>query len=497
MTISSAQCFWFILLLQAIEHSKPCADIVFVLDGSGSVKQQFKQMINMVSDLAKQFDIEKRGHRIAILEFSSKAILSKWLRYPFDHIKVVSMKDFLTNSDMEKVIQNLPHIHGTTDTGRALGVVLQEFLPQHRSGSLFLIFVITDGYYRDTEEVQQNVASLVAKPNVQLFVATASKLHNMQGLLLLVNNDSSHIVANTNFLNISQNILKPYNECFDLGTSFIQKKIISSPTIINNTSTSTTTTKHRINGQRNVRKKAKYSENLGSKSDSLAEFASRPVRFVDTSSKRTVNFSTLPTVSTITTRNIPMKFDIKPGCLLDVVFLMDFSGGVSDKRDVYIDFVSILIRSLDLNRTSAHVAAIYYSGPKRARTLFHLRKHSRTEEAIKDLHQAPSNGGTTRTGEAIYYAINEFSEKFGARKGAKKMIIIFTDGYSQDNPAEASRAAHIKGIELKAVSVEDENVPPDTKQIIAITGDPSDTYSSKDFKKLQSLFGEYSRRCKL
>lgn len=39
---------------------------------------------------------------------------------------------------------------------------------------------------------------------------------------------------------------------------------------------------------------------------------------------------------------------------------------------------------------------------------------------------------------------------------------------------EASRAARSKGIELKAVSVEDENVPPDTEQITAITGgDPS------------------------
>lgn len=49
---------------------------------------------------------------------------------------------------MAKVIQNLSHIRGATDTGHALGVVLQEFLPQHRPGSPFLVFVITDGYYR-------------------------------------------------------------------------------------------------------------------------------------------------------------------------------------------------------------------------------------------------------------------------------------------------------------------------------------------------------------
>lgn len=77
------------------------------------------------------------------------------------------------------------------------------------------------------------------------------------------------------------------------------------------------------------------------------------------------------------------------------------------------------------------VAAIRYSGPKRSDTLFHLRKHSSAEAAIKEMQKAPSSGGTTRTGEAIQYAIGEFDEKYGGRKDAKKMLIIFTDGYSQ------------------------------------------------------------------
>uniref|UniRef100_A0A158Q887 VWFA domain-containing protein n=1 Tax=Elaeophora elaphi TaxID=1147741 RepID=A0A158Q887_9BILA len=490
--MSAAYCF--ILLLQIIEYAKPCADIVLVLDGSGSIKQQFERMINMANDVAKQFDIEKKGHRVAILEFSSTAIISKWLRYPFDRIK--------TNDEMKKVIQNLPHIRRTTHAGRALGVVLQEFLPQRRPGSPFLVFVITDGYYRDSKEAQQNVANLAAKPNVQLFAATFSKLNNMRGLLLLVNNDSSHIIANTNSQDSSWNALKPFSECLGLKTSIIPKKLISSSTATNNTSITTSSItaaiKHQLNEQRNL-KNAKLSQDLVLKNDTFGKFPPRSARFVGTPSIRAINNATQSIAhhTTATTRNIPVKSDIKPECLLDVVFLMDFSGGTSDKRNIYIDLVSNLIRSLNLNQTSAHVAAIYYSGPKRARTQFHLRKHSTTEEAIKDLHQAPSNGGTTRTGEAIYYAINEFDEKFGARKGARKMMIIFTDGYSQDDTTEASQAAHSKGIELKVVSVEDENLPPDMQQIIAIAGDASDTYSSKDFKKLQSHFDEYSRRCKL
>lgn len=42
-------------------------------------------------------------------------------------------------------------------------------------------------------------------------------------------------------------------------------------------------------------------------------------------------------------------------CLLDIVFLMDFSDGASDKRQAYIDLVSTLIRELDLGQTLAQV----------------------------------------------------------------------------------------------------------------------------------------------
>ncbi|VDO29331.1 unnamed protein product [Onchocerca flexuosa] len=430
MTMSSIQYFWLILLLRTVKYSKPCVDVVFVLDGSASVKQHFQQMINMAGNMAKQFDIDKRGHRIAILEFSSKAIFSKWLRYPFDQFKVISVQSFIFYCNHMKYFPSEYHMK----------------------------------CYRDSEEVQQNVANLVDKPNVQLFVATASKPYNVQGLLVLVGNDSSHIVTNASFLNISRKILKPYSECLDSRTDFIRKKITSLPTATNNTfstlSFATAATKHRINRL----------------SGTLSEFVFRQVRFASTLPIKPVDAAAQSLVSTMTTKSILTKLNIKPG---------------------YSMIISQWPRYIILARNE------------------HLRyfisvKLITSEGAIKDLHQAPSNGGTIRTGEAICYAVHEFNEKFGARKGARKMMVIFTNGYSQistsftifisifhllyasclvsvfreswnlilkgeieDNPIKASQLAHSKGIELKALSVADENVPPDTEQIISITGNPS------------------------
>ncbi|PIO62164.1 hypothetical protein TELCIR_16290, partial [Teladorsagia circumcincta] len=74
-----------------------------------------------------------------------------------------------------------------------------------------------------------------------------------------------------------------------------------------------------------------------------------------------------------------------PGCIADVTFLMDFSDGTGDKSK-------------------------------------------------EELFRMEPTGGTTRTGEALQYAIREFgNRKHGARKNARKFIVLFTDGYAQED----------------------------------------------------------------
>ncbi|VDN29912.1 unnamed protein product, partial [Gongylonema pulchrum] len=244
-----------ILLLQAVRIVNSCADVVFVLDGSASVKEHFQQMIDVASELAMQFDVENKGYQIAILEYSGKAILPKWLDYHFGSIR--------TNEALKTVIKNLPHMRGAADTGRALGIVLHEYLRSRRPGLPFIVFTITDGYYRDPEEVLKNVLSLATQPNVQLFAATASKRHNRNPI-----RESSEMIA---------------------------RSARYAPTIVESTTIQTTTS-------------------IKTHEDNLS---------------------------------------IKPACLLDVVFLMDFSDGASDKRQTYIDLVSALTSALNLGQTSA------------------------------------------------------------------------------------------------------------------------------------------------
>ncbi|VDL66181.1 unnamed protein product [Nippostrongylus brasiliensis] len=90
-----------------------------------------------------------------------------------------------------------------------------------------------------------------------------------------------------------------------------------------------------------------------------------------------------------------------------------------------------------------------------------------------------STGGTTRTGEAIQHAAKEFgNRKHGARKNARKFIVVFTDGYSQEDPTAAAEAARAEGITILTVSVEDDRLHPNLEELVLITGRKDVAYMS-------------------
>ena len=163
---------------------------------------------------------------------------------------------------------------------------------------------------------------------------------------------------------------------------------------------------------------------------------------------------------------------------------MDFSGGAVDKREKYLNLSADLIRNLQLGPLASQIAFVRYSGPKRTDAVFHLKKHYKPEDAIKEMSQTPSLGGTTRTGEALLQSLQEFQPKFGGRKNAEKIIIVFTDGYSQDDPVDASTAIFKQNIQIYSVAVTDTILPPDLEQLKSIASDSKSVFFDKDFPKL-------------
>ncbi|VDO86215.1 unnamed protein product [Haemonchus placei] len=127
------------------------------------------------------------------------------------------------------------------------------------------------------------------------------------------------------------------------------------------------------------------------------------------------------------------------------------------------------VHKLDREIFIVQVSLVRFSGPGRTETLFHLDKHTNKDDLIEELFRMQPTGGTTRTGEAIHYAIKQFANgKHGARKNVRKFIVLFTDGYAQDDPATAADTAREEGITMLAVAVRD-RLRPNEQELIEIT----------------------------
>ena len=64
------------LLFSLASECKAKADVVFIIDGSGSIemygKGNFKKVLDFVKDLTRSFDVSKDGTHVGIVLYSSK-----------------------------------------------------------------------------------------------------------------------------------------------------------------------------------------------------------------------------------------------------------------------------------------------------------------------------------------------------------------------------------------------------------------------------------------
>ena len=94
--------------------SNPKIDMVYVIDGSGSIgEDNFKKIKNFIQDLNKKFAIGNNHVRVGIQEYS----------YDFKFEYPVQLGEADKNGnvdDLNDVVANMPYLKGSTYTGAAL-----------------------------------------------------------------------------------------------------------------------------------------------------------------------------------------------------------------------------------------------------------------------------------------------------------------------------------------------------------------------------------------
>ncbi|XP_069121954.1 collagen alpha-1(XII) chain-like [Argopecten irradians] len=184
--------------------------------------------------------------------------------------------------------------------------------------------------------------------------------------------------------------------------------------------------------------------------------------------------------------------ELQGGCrstnAIDLVFVLDSSASLSPTDfDITKQFVADVVDQFDIGPQNVRVGVVRYST---AISVSFLLNQFNTKDAVKKaVDGIQYSPGGTKTAAAIDKAVNEvFSTLNGARNGAAKVMVLITDGRSENtsNTLTAAKNARMSGITIFTLGVT-QNVNKTELDGIASAPSCTHSYIVNSFSDLDSL----------
>ena len=167
----------------------PPLDIVFALDGSGSVgSSNFMNLLNFVSDVSNQYDIDKEiAAQVSVVTFSTGAVTN------------ISLPQYQTKTSLSSAIVSIPYPGGGTSTHLGIQAARNEFRANGRSGARRLLIVATDGQSNNPTATATQ-AELAKSENIEVFaIGIGSGANQAELSLIATDPDSMYVLTITNY----------------------------------------------------------------------------------------------------------------------------------------------------------------------------------------------------------------------------------------------------------------------------------------------------------
>ncbi|CAD5221877.1 unnamed protein product [Bursaphelenchus xylophilus] len=169
--------------------SAPPLDLLFILDSSGSLRNQFQDEINVIRRIVKHVTIGEAATRVMLVQFSGV----QHLEFDFNSFK--DREDLLVALDV------LRHVSGITRVGGAFEFALSVMKPEHgmRDASVRkVVFLLSDGRTHDFPKDSIAADQLRNQiPNVSIWAYGTGEYVAMNELINITK-DESKIITNKN-----------------------------------------------------------------------------------------------------------------------------------------------------------------------------------------------------------------------------------------------------------------------------------------------------------
>lgn len=150
--------------------------------------------------------------------------------------------------------------------------------------------------------------------------------------------------------------------------------------------------------------------------------------------------------------------DCAQGLAADIYFLVDSSWSMGEENFEHVrQFLYSIIQALhQVGGGRFKFALVQYNS--RPETEFQLNSYSTTQQVLTHIKTMSYRGGGTRTGLGLDFLIHtHLNTASGSRagEGVAQVVVVLTDGRSQDDVAEPAKVLRMAGVEMFAVGVQD------------------------------------------
>ncbi|KAJ8291054.1 hypothetical protein GJAV_G00020860 [Gymnothorax javanicus] len=176
---------------------------------------------------------------------------------------------------------------------------------------------------------------------------------------------------------------------------------------------------------------------------------------------------------TVPAPTLPPAREVCKAAKADLAFLVDGSWSIGDDNfQKIIRFLHSTTGALDkIGPDGTQVAIAQFSDD--ARTEFKLSSYGDKETLLDAIQRISYKGGNTKTGTAIKHVKESvFTTAGGMRRGVPKVLVVLTDGRSQDDVNKVSKEMQTDGYSIFAIGFAD----ADYGELVNIASKPSERH---------------------
>uniref|UniRef100_A0A8I3PDD4 Collagen type XX alpha 1 chain n=1 Tax=Canis lupus familiaris TaxID=9615 RepID=A0A8I3PDD4_CANLF len=196
-------------------------------------------------------------------------------------------------------------------------------------------------------------------------------------------------------------------------------------------------------------------------------------------------------LTTFPARPAGPQFRCTPPSPVDMIFLVDGSWSIGHSHFQQVkDFLASVIEPFEIGPSKVQVGLTQYSGDPQ--TEWDLNALRTKEDVLAAVRRLRYKGGNTFTGLALTHVLeHNLRPAAGPRPEATKVLILVTDGKSQDDARAAGRILKDLGVAIFAVGVKN----ADEAELQLLASQPLDitVHNVQDFPQLGTLAGLLGR----